>query len=246
MRLPPVLFAFGVIALTASAAEPQHFSECAHLTGRNASVIIPAGAHTQIGGVDLADGDEVAVYTPDGSCAGAAVWTGSTLAIPTWERDPFDPSGPGFETGAPLAFRVYQAASGIEYGTDPAGVVVEYDATFDDGGQFEADAVYVIASMSFPTGTDQGGDTRFELAQPFPNPFSTSTTIAYSLPRMEHVRLEVYDMLGRRVAVLVDEPRPAGTHEHQFLANSGLAPGLYVARLRTGDASAAVRMMLVR
>jgi hypothetical protein len=246
MRLPPLLLALGLLTQTALSNSPSHFTDCAQLTGRNATVIIPAGADTQIGGLALSAGDEVAVFTPDGTCAGAAIWSGTTLVIPTWERDVFDPSGPGLDPGDPLAFRVFQAASGIEYGADPAGVVVEYDGSFDSSGHFAADEIYLINSMSFPTGTDHTDEARFELGAPFPNPFSSSTTISYTLPTTERVRLEVYDMLGRRVAVLVDEPQAAGTYEHRFQPDAAMAPGLYVARLRTEHATAAVRMMLVR
>jgi len=70
----------------------------------------------------------------------------------------------------------------------------------------------------------------------FPNPFTASTTIQYSLPEASNVELTVYDMLGRRVATLAQDDIPAGNH---FLLWDGrtdqghdTAPGVYVLRLR--------------
>lgn len=244
--IPSLVLTLLLATAGASASDLTHFTDCAQLTGRNATIIIPAGAHPQVGGVYLAPGDEIAAYTPDGSCGGAAVWSGTTLAISVWEQDILDPSGLGFEHGAPLAFRAYQASTGTEFGIDPAGATVEFDPTYESTGVFESDAIYVVASMDFPTSSEEPSDTQFELRQPFPNPFTTTTTLRYSIPSRERVRLEVYDMLGRRVAMLLDEYQSPGTYEHRFSPDATVAPGLYVARLRTDSATTAVRMMLVR
>ena len=75
-------------------------------------------------------------------------------------------------------------------------------------------------------------DTALEimLAQNHPNPFNPATRIAFTLPEAADVRLEVYDVLGRRVAVLVSERRQAGQHTVDFDA-TGLAGGVYISRL---------------
>ncbi|MGD1007079.1 MAG: cellulase family glycosylhydrolase [Ignavibacteriaceae bacterium] len=52
---------------------------------------------------------------------------------------------------------------------------------------------------------------RFELSDNYPNPFNPATTIGFSLPKTEHVIMKLYDILGRQVATLVDEERPAGS-----------------------------------
>lgn len=74
----------------------------------------------------------------------------------------------------------------------------------------------------------------FSLEQNFPNPFNPTTTINYKLPRNVHVSLEVYDMLGRRVAVLVNEREDAGSYSVTF-NGSGLASGVYIYRLEAGS-----------
>ncbi len=68
----------------------------------------------------------------------------------------------------------------------------------------------------------------------FPNPFRGQTTIQYEVAEAADVRLAVYDVLGRTVAVLTDGPVEAGAHTASFEAQ-GLASGTYIYRLQVGD-----------
>ncbi len=79
----------------------------------------------------------------------------------------------------------------------------------------------------------------------YPNPFNPRTTIRYALPQAGTVRLVVYDMLGREVAVLADGPKPAGRHAARFDAG-GLPSGTYVYRLQAQDRIIVRTMMLVK
>ena len=75
----------------------------------------------------------------------------------------------------------------------------------------------------------------FQLEQNYPNPFQSTTTIAYSLSTPSHVSLAVYDMLGRRIALLLDDPmKPAGSYQHQW-ASGALASGTYHVVLTTAE-----------
>lgn len=98
-----------------------------------------------------------------------------------------------------------------------------------------------------PSGTDTETPevpANAELLPNYPNPFSTSTTLAYALDAPQHVRLTVYDLLGREVARLVDARQPAGLHELQ-LDLAGHAPGTYIAHLRTSTSRASRRVLYV-
>jgi hypothetical protein len=85
----------------------------------------------------------------------------------------------------------------------------------------------------------------FELLQNFPNPFNPKTVIRSQLPIASNVKLAVYDMLGREVAVLADERRPAGRFQDSFDA-SGLASGAYICRLTAGVYVQSRVMLLIR
>ena len=87
--------------------------------------------------------------------------------------------------------------------------------------------------------------TSTQLHQNYPNPFNPSTAIRYELPAAEHVRLDVFDVSGRNVKVLVDGTRPAGTHTARFDAG-GLPSGLYVYRLQAGGNTIVKTMHLIR
>ena len=83
------------------------------------------------------------------------------------------------------------------------------------------------------------------LGQNYPNPFNPETTIRYALPQAGNVRLAVYDLLGHEVAVLVDEPKPAGHHTTRF-DGGDLPSGAYVYRLQAQGRVMAQVMMLIK
>ncbi|RMF64571.1 MAG: T9SS C-terminal target domain-containing protein, partial [Bacteroidetes bacterium] len=74
----------------------------------------------------------------------------------------------------------------------------------------------------------------YRLAQNYPNPFNPVTTITFDLPRTTRARLDVYDVLGRTVAVLLDARLTPGTYAVTFDATA-LPSGVYFYRLTAGD-----------
>ncbi len=85
----------------------------------------------------------------------------------------------------------------------------------------------------------------FSLEQNYPNPFNPTTRISYSLPEANFVTLKIYDMLGREVATLVNENKPAGKFEVEFDA-SKLSSGIYVYKLVAGHYQITKKMQLVK
>lgn len=83
----------------------------------------------------------------------------------------------------------------------------------------------------------------FVLQQNYPNPFNPSTSIQFTLPQNEFVSLKVYDITGRKVAILTNKLLPAGTHAFSFDAGN-LASGLYIYRLQTPSGALSRKMML--
>ncbi|MDX1741132.1 MAG: T9SS type A sorting domain-containing protein, partial [Rhodothermales bacterium] len=86
---------------------------------------------------------------------------------------------------------------------------------------------------------------RFERYPNYPNPFNPETTIGYSLPQMDRVRLEVFDVTGRLVARLVDEVKAPGRYRTVWDART-MASGVYFCRLIQGSSVEVRPVVLVR
>jgi hypothetical protein len=86
---------------------------------------------------------------------------------------------------------------------------------------------------------------RFRLEQNYPNPFNPTTEIRYQVSRLSDVRLEVFDMLGRNVSTLVNQPQAAGMYQVMLNA-SHLSSGVYFYRLQAGQDVEIKKMLLCK
>ena len=93
--------------------------------------------------------------------------------------------------------------------------------------------------------TNEAVPTTFVLAGNYPNPFNPQTTIRFGMPESAHVTLAVYDLMGRRVKVLIDGSLSSGMHEARFDA-SDLPSGAYLYQLTTPAGSITKTMMLLK
>jgi hypothetical protein len=112
----------------------------------------------------------------------------------------------------------------------------------------DADARFVLTIAQGETTGIIPADLPSEiiLSQNYPNPFNPTTTIAYALPETAPVRLDVFDMLGRRVATLVNtEAHAPGSHAVSFDA-SRLTSGVYVYRLQAGSTTITRKFTLIK
>ena len=107
--------------------------------------------------------------------------------------------------------------------------------------EFEDGSVSIISDLRIPI----LGGIEFALSQNTPNPVTGSTVIEYRIGEATEVRLAVFDILGRAVAVLVQGWKAAGRYAAVFDATS-LAAGVYIYRLETSSFSKARRMLLMR
>lgn len=85
----------------------------------------------------------------------------------------------------------------------------------------------------------------FSLEQNYPNPFNPSTSIQYTISSKQNVQLLVYNVLGKEVAILVNEEKPAGNYEVNFDA-SKLSSGVYFYQLQAGSFVETKKMILIR
>ena len=89
----------------------------------------------------------------------------------------------------------------------------------------------------------------YKLLQNYPNPFNPSTSIQYAVNSLQFVALKIYDLLGKEVAVLVNEEKPAGSYEVIFNGSAfggGLSSGIYFYRLQAGINIETRKMILLK
>jgi len=85
----------------------------------------------------------------------------------------------------------------------------------------------------------------FELSQNYPNPFNPVTTIKFSLDKSGHVKLEIFDLLGRSVAILIDKNLSSGNYETHW-DGSRFSSGVYFIRLSTADRCVSKKMLMLK
>ena len=85
----------------------------------------------------------------------------------------------------------------------------------------------------------------FKLSQNFPNPFNPATTIKYSIPKAALVSIEIYDILGRKVELLINGQQPAGYHQVIWNAQDK-SSGIYFYRIQAGDRIETKKMLLLK
>ncbi|HOT95621.1 MAG TPA: family 10 glycosylhydrolase [bacterium] len=115
-------------------------------------------------------------------------------------------------------------------------------------GSIYLDNLVVVLKTTNPTAVEQPEVTlpaRFILEQNYPNPFNPVTSIRFELPQAGTVRLALYDLLGREVAVLAEGMYTAGRHEIHVDGRS-LSSGTYLYRLSQGGHTLARKLLLLR
>jgi len=100
---------------------------------------------------------------------------------------------------------------------------------------------------SAPAAVGEKGDIPpgFRLEQNYPNPFNPSTTITFAIPSEQHVRLRVFDLLGKEVVSLIDERMPSGQHSVEFDVQN-MASGVYLYRVEAGRFVDVKKLLLLR
>jgi hypothetical protein len=103
--------------------------------------------------------------------------------------------------------------------------------------------IVIISGINEPTEIAE----EYRLYQNYPNPFNPSTIISYSLKENSNVKLTVFDLLGREVALLVNERQNAGVYNYEFrMTNYELTSGTYFYKLETEKFSDVKKMILLR
>ena len=85
----------------------------------------------------------------------------------------------------------------------------------------------------------------FKLNQNYPNPFNPITNIEYQISNYKHINLSIYNLLGEKIATLINEDKSPGTHQVQWDA-TGLASGVYYYQLKAGEFQEVKKMVLLK
>ncbi len=86
---------------------------------------------------------------------------------------------------------------------------------------------------------------QFSLSQNYPNPFNPNTSIQYAISSKQFVSLKVYDVLGNKIATLINKELAAGNYEVEF-SGSNIPSGVYFYRLRAGSYSSTKKLVLLK
>ena len=151
-----------------------------------------------------------------------------------WEEMTWDMSGAGFEDQWDFITLIFDFEPGqVGDGSE------NFTWYFDDLHVFAGDV---------PTSTEDPGaevPLAHELHQNYPNPFNPATVIMFDLPQPSEVRLDVFNVMGQRVATVAKGIHEAGRHSVEFDA-SQLSSGVYVYRLQAGPVSLTRKMTIIQ
>jgi hypothetical protein len=205
-------------------------------------------------------------YTTCGDLVGC--FMGISLFNVSDPANPFCVSSYDLESGVYYTYNVYAFVSGhyaflanshsglqILDVSNPAlpTLVGSYNAPGACDVYVSGDYTYIVDSSSLqilrftPTGIEEGNrlPSDVSLSQNYPNPFNGQTTISYSLPKASDVRLDIFDILGRKIETPQKGPQDVG--EHSIIWNASDKPsGIYFYRLRVGERDDIGKMVLIK
>jgi hypothetical protein len=213
---------------------PVHYVTSVSNSGNNAVLLLEASG--------LKEGDEIAIWSGSRKLLGSGVISQRKALITIWGDDKTtEHVTEGAREGEPLFLTVWSVEEHSERSLAPSTISDALNGTTSaEPLRYKANAVWIAHTME-----NTEIPKTFTLWQNYPNPFNPSSTIRYGLPQDAMTTLEVFNILGQRVAVLVNEGQKAGYHEAIF-QNKGLGSGIYFYRLTAGKFLETKKMTLLR
>lgn len=117
-----------------------------------------------------------------------------------------------------------------------------YDCTFHGVLFGMVGSINAVTATVTQTGTTVNS---FELKQNYPNPFNPATTINFNIPKPENVKVNVYNILGKEIATLVEEKLNAGSYTVKF-DGAKYSSGVYIYKINAGEFNSVKRMLLIK
>ena len=221
--------------IATSGGTPRASSETGSSTVGPASGVA-ASSTVIVHGESLDDGTRVLALTDEGDMVGAGTVTNGRALVRVWADNPQTAVVDGASPNQSLQFAILSDASEEPLPLDhvrdiisgrPAAKTIQY-----------ADNQILVARVD-------AEPVEVDLEQNYPNPARTTTTIEYTVPSAGTIQLQVYDLLGRKVATLVDEEKGPGRHSVSVDA-SRFSSGVYFYRLRAGGTIESRKMVVVK
>ncbi|MGE5439510.1 MAG: CHRD domain-containing protein [Bacteroidota bacterium] len=125
------------------------------------------------------------------------------------------------------------------------GLYLNASTALNPSGEIRGQIVKLVKDAVMSAGNKTYRPEKFALEQNYPNPFNPSTSIRFTLPASGFVNLTIYNMLGQRVQMLMNQQMNAGSYEVKFDA-SALPSGMYIYRLSAGENVSVKKMMLLK
>lgn len=151
LRFAIVLFALPLLAGDLYAQE--YFKNCAFKTGRSANLIVPASIKPSISGQPMVPGTEIAVFSPDGVCAGVVVWKDKNVAMTIWGNDMLSSAKDGMDSGDVLHFYLWDPEQEKLY-AGPDLVSIELDTSrpyYRNVNRYDEGAIYRLVKLNVDT-----------------------------------------------------------------------------------------------
>jgi len=193
-------------------------------TGANMSLLIKS-----IEGVSVQNGDQIAAINANGNIVGVGAIQSGQCGIAVWGDDVSTDAVDGLTSGEAFTLRHFSSAKNAETVLISEGSL-----------SYEADGFTAVAAI-----TAAAVPETFFMAQSYPNPFNSTTRLAFGLPEAAHVAMQVFDMNGRLVATLADADFEAGNHSAVWNADASPA-GLYLVKMQVGSFSDVRKLTLVK
>jgi len=185
-------------------------------TDANMSVLI-----TDINGIELAEGDQIAAFSSSNIQIGVGSIADSRSGFAVWADEKGTDQTEGALEGEAFTLRLWDADKSAERDLEVTAIYA------GKGLEFEADAFVALEVSVQAMIPDE-----YSLSQNFPNPFNSITKFAFGLSEDTEVSISVFDVSGRLVTTLVNGQLQAGTHVVSW-AGQNNAAGLYLVKMET-------------
>lgn len=138
------------------------------------------------------------------------------------------------------------SASHIWMNTGNYEIQVEGRCTADTTLTTLSNTLHIVADIWTSVADGKGNPTAFAIQQNYPNPFNPVTTFNFQIPEESHVRICIYDLLGKKITTLVDEKRRPGYHQVTWDTRNLVPSGVYICHFTAAGFQKKIKMLLVK